>query len=144
MHLVHGTSIEIDGHAALIRGPSGSGKSDLALRLIDGGAVLVADDQTALVHQDGRLFAGVPDSIAGMIEVRGLGIVRLPHCPRAPLILVVDLIPAGSVQRLPERAETVLLGIAVPRLDLAAFEASSAAKVRLAMRSAVRDIMVRP
>jgi HPr kinase/phosphorylase len=143
MHLVHGTSIEIDGHAVLIRGPSGSGKSDLALRLIDGGAVLVADDQTALTAEAGRVFVGVPAAIAGMMEVRGLGVVRLPHCPRAPLVLVVDLVERASVERLPEPAQACILGVGVPQIALSAFEASAPAKVRLAMRSAVRDIMVR-
>lgn len=141
MQLVHATSVEIGGSAVLIRGPSGSGKSDLALRLIDSGAALVADDQTALAAEGGRLFATVPEAIAGLIEVRGVGILRLPHCPRAPLALVVDLVPSEQVERLPEPSSAVLLGVAVPRLAMAAFEASAAAKVRLAMLSATRDIM---
>jgi serine kinase of HPr protein (carbohydrate metabolism regulator) len=141
MHLVHATCVEIGGHAVLLRGPSGGGKSDLALRLIDGGAMLVADDQTAISVEGGRLFASVPDTIAGLIEVRGLGIVRLPYRSRAPLALVVDLVAAKDVDRLPEPSSAVLLGIMLPRLALSAFEASAAAKVRLAMPSATRDIM---
>jgi serine kinase of HPr protein (carbohydrate metabolism regulator) len=141
MHLVHATSVEIGGHAVLIRGPSGSGKSDLALRLIDGGAALVADDQTTIVNDGGRLFVSVPDTIAGLLEVRGLGIVRLSHRARAPLALVVDIVPAKDVDRLPEPSSAQLLGVMVPRVALAAFEASAPAKVRLAMISATRDIM---
>jgi serine kinase of HPr protein (carbohydrate metabolism regulator) len=141
MHLVHATCVEIGGHAVLIRGPSGGGKSDLALRLIDGGAVLVADDQTNITVEGGRLFAAVPETIAGMIEVRGLGIVRLPYRARAPLALVIDLVQPKDVERLPEPSSASLLGVMVPRLALAAFEASAAAKVRLAMASATRDIM---
>lgn len=141
MQLVHATSVEIGGHAVLIRGPSGSGKSDLALRLIDGGAVLVADDQTMVSNDGGRLFCGVPGTIAGYLEVRGLGIVRLPHRARVPLALVVDLVPPKEVERLPEPSSAQLQGVMIPRLALAAFEASAAAKVRLAMHSATRDIM---
>ncbi|MGE5546886.1 MAG: HPr kinase/phosphorylase [Solirubrobacterales bacterium] len=141
MQLVHATSVEIDGRAVLIRGASGSGKSDLALRLIDGGATLVADDQTELVAENGRLFASVPATIAGLLEVRGLGLVRVPHCNRVPVALVVDLVGAGDVDRLPEPKATAFLGVAVPMLRLHAFEASCPAKVRLAMLSATRDIM---
>lgn len=142
MHLVHATSIEIDGHAILIRGPSGSGKSDLALRLIDGGAMLVADDQTELSAENGRLFASSPASIAGIMEVRGLGIVRVPHRDRVPVALVIDLIDAKDVERLPEPVMTGILGVSVPRVALAAFEASTPAKVRLAVGVATRDSTV--
>lgn len=143
MQLVHATSVEIGGHAILIRGPSGGGKSDLALRLIDGGAQLVADDQTRLAVEAGRLFASAPAALAGLLEVRGLGIVRLAHRDRVPLALVVDLVAAQDVERLPDPGHAALLGILVPKLALAAFEVSAAAKVRLAMLSATRDIMYR-
>lgn len=141
MVLVHATSVEIGGNAVLLRGPSGSGKSDLALRLIDGGATLVADDQCLLAAEGGRLFAAVPDTIAGLIEVRGVGVLRLPHRPRVPVCLLVDLVAAEAVERLPEAAMAEFLGLRIPRLALAAFEPSTAAKVRLAMLSATRDIM---
>lgn len=141
MHLVHATSVEIGGSAVLLRGPSGCGKSDLALRLMDGGARLVADDQTAIAAEDGQLFASVPGSIAGLIEVRGLGILRVPYRGRVPLALVVDLVPAAQVERLPEPSSAAFLGLALPRLALAAFEASAPAKVRLAVAWATRDIM---
>lgn len=139
MQLVHATSVEIDGHAVVIRGPSGAGKSDLGLRLIDGGAVLVADDQTQLTAEGARLFASAPENIASMMEVRGLGIVRLPHRDRVPVALVVDLVMPKDIERLPEPAMTAFLGIRVPRIALAAFEASAAAKVRLAVTVATRD-----
>lgn len=141
MQLVHATSVEIDGHAALIRGPSGAGKSDLAIRLLEGGAVLVADDQTELTASAGRLFASAPANIAGLLEVRGVGILRVPHRDRVPVALVVDLVPAREVERLPEPMAAVFLGAAVPMVRLHAFEASAAAKVRLAVTSATRDIM---
>lgn len=141
MLLVHGTTVEIEGKAVLIRGPSGSGKSDLALRLIERGAVLVADDQTELSVNDGRLIASPPATIAGMIEARGVGILRLPHRAWAPLALVVDLVAAAQVERLPEAEAAGFLGYDVPLLRLAPFEASTTAKVRLAVLSPTRDIM---
>jgi serine kinase of HPr protein (carbohydrate metabolism regulator) len=139
MLLVHATTVEIGGQGVLIRGPSGSGKSDLALRLIDGGAQLVADDQTELIVQEARLMARAPETICGLLEVRGLGILRLPHAGGVPLALVVDLVEAAAIERLPEPCWTDILGATVQRMDLAPFEASAAAKVRLAMLSATRD-----
>ena len=141
MLLVHGTTVEIAGQGVLIRGPSGSGKSDLALRLIDGGAQLVADDQTELSPQGGRVVARAPDTIAGLLEVRGLGIVTVPHRSWAPLALVVDLVGEDQVERLPEAGRAGFLGFSVPRMVLAPFQVSAAAKVRLAILSATRDIM---
>ncbi|CAA7623393.1 HPr kinase/phosphorylase [Magnetospirillum sp. SS-4] len=141
MLLVHATTVEIAGQGVMIRGPSGGGKSDLALRLIDGGAVLVADDQTRLSTQGDRIVARAPDAIAGLLEIRGLGIVSVPHRAWAPLALVVDLVADGGVERLPEPSLAHLLGLPVPRMDLVPFHASAAAKVRLAILSAKRDIM---
>lgn len=85
----------------LLLGTSGAGKSDLALRLIGRGARLVADDRTLLSVERGRLVARAPDNISGLIEVRGVGIVAMPHAASAHIALVVDL--AGRVDRLPER-----------------------------------------
>jgi HPr kinase/phosphorylase len=141
MTLVHGTCVAIDGRGVLLRGPSGRGKSDLALRLIDEGALLVADDQTRLRRDGESLMAHPPDTIAGMLEVRGLGLVRLPYAEQVPLELVIDLTIPSEVERLPEAETLELLGLAVRYLRLAPFEASAAAKVRLAMRAATRDIM---
>ncbi len=140
MDTVHGTTVAIDGAGVLLRGPSGSGKSDLALRLIDGGAKLVADDRTALRRCDEGLVASAPDAIAGRLEVRGLGVVRLPALERVALSLVVDLVEAAAIERLPEADVADLLGVAVPRLRLAPFEPSAAAKVRLAVRLRCGDI----
>lgn len=142
MLLVHGTTVAISGQGVLIRGVPGSGKSDLALRLIDGGACLVADDQTRLERDGDKVTARPPETIAGLIEARGVGIIRLPHLAPVPLALVVDLVgDAGAIERLPEPSSAELLGVAVPRVDLAAFEASAAAKVRLAVLSPTRDII---
>lgn len=140
METIHGTVVDIDGEGVLLRGPSGSGKSDLALRLIDGGAALVADDRVVLVENAGTIAASAPEPAAGKLEVRGLGIAKLPHSARTSLSLVVDLVEPGRVERLPKAAETVLLGVALPVLNLAPFEASAPAKVRLALRLAPQEI----
>ena len=133
--LVHGTAVAIDGEAILLRGPSGAGKSDLALRLIDGGADLVADDQALLRRGGERVVVSAPETIAGMIEVRGVGIVRIGAVAGAPLALIVDLLPSGEIERLPEPRFEAVLGIAVPLIALAPFEGSAGAKLRLILRA---------
>jgi serine kinase of HPr protein (carbohydrate metabolism regulator) len=118
METVHGTSVALDGGGVLLRGPSGSGKSDLALRLIDGGAALVADDQTALSRKGEEILASAPPQIVGRMEVRGLGVIRLSAVSDIPVRIVVDIVPADEVERLPKPAETMLLGVALPVLRL--------------------------
>jgi len=139
MQLVHGTAVQLGRAGVLLRGPSGSGKSDLALRLIEAGACLIADDQVALAVDGGDLWLSAPPAIAGMIEARGLGILRLPRVPRAALRLVCDLVPRDQVERLPERGDCMLLGVAVPHLALCAFDASTPAKLRFALRAVTGD-----
>lgn len=133
MVTIHGTAVGLGGVAVLLRGPSGSGKSDLALRLIDGGALLVADDRVALVADGGRLMAAPPAELAGLLEVRGVGIKRLEHQAPLPVGLVVDLVWPERVERLPEPATARYQDIYVRLLALAPFEASTAAKIRLAL-----------
>src|SRR5262249_59747688 len=96
--------------AVLIRGPSGSGKSDLGLRLIDAGARLVADDQSELQRHGEFVIVRSPAAIAGLIEVRGVGIVRVESLAEAPLALIADLLPPDAIERLPARASERLLG----------------------------------
>ncbi len=136
MALLHGTCIEVRGTGVLVRGPSGSGKSDLALRLIDRGARLVADDQVEVTASGDRLIAAAPEALAGMLEVRGLGIVAVETVASARLDLVVDLVAAEQVERMPKDEPVTIEGIAVALLRLAPFQASAAAKVRLAVRDA--------
>lgn len=131
--LQHATCVALEGQGILLRGPSGSGKSDLALRLIDEGAILVADDQTELFLAEGRLCARAPGSIAGQLEVRGLGIVAQPRLAEAPLALIVDLVPGAAVERLPEERQETLLGVTLPAIQLDPFPASAVAKLRLAL-----------
>ena len=138
--LVHGTTVALrkgrSWRAIVLRGASGSGKSDLALRLIDAGARLIADDQTRLTRQGRAVMASAPKMLKSMIEVRGVGIVKLGRTQtlaEAPIALLVDLVAPSKVERLPESASEVLLGVAIRALSLAPFEASAAAKLRLAV-----------
>ncbi|MGD9615523.1 MAG: HPr kinase/phosphorylase [Alphaproteobacteria bacterium] len=132
---LHATAVAIDGRAVLLRGPSGCGKSDLALRLIDAGARLVSDDQSLVSRRGAALFVRAPATIAGLLEVRGLGIMRLDPLAEAPVGLIADLIAADRIERLPPRRSEAILDIAVPVIGIAPFEASAAAKLRLALRA---------
>ncbi|MGE4323907.1 MAG: HPr kinase/phosphorylase [Sphingobium sp.] len=131
--MLHATCVAIDGHAVLLSGASGMGKSDLALRLIDRGAVLVSDDYTLLAPTDGRLVATAPATIAGKMEVRGIGIVAMPHVEDVPVALLVEL--ADRIDRMPDDgAVHALAGVDVPAIRLIAHEASAPIKVELALR----------
>ncbi len=133
--LVHGTAVAIEGGAVLLRGPSGAGKSDLALRLIDAGARLVADDQALLRRAGRRVLVRAAAAIAGLIEVRGIGILRVDALDEAPLVLIADLVLSGDIERLPEQRTDTVLGLEIALIALAPFEASAAAKLRLARRA---------
>ena len=126
---VHASCVAIHGRGVLLAGPSGAGKSDLALRLVDRGAVLVSDDYTACQPRDGRLWASAPERIAGRIEVRGIGIVAVPHEDETPVALYLDL--AAEVPRMPEPARHRIAGIELTSAALAPFEASAPLKVEL-------------
>ena len=131
---VRGTCVEVEGLGVLFRGPAGSGKSDLALRLIDGGARLIADDYTELSPENATLMARAPDTIRYLLEVRGVGVLKIGGASQAELGVVIDLVTADQVERLPEDESIELLGIRVPLFRLAPLEASSPAKVRLVVR----------
>ena len=133
--LVHATAIAMEGDAILLRGPPGAGKSDLALRLIEGGARLLADDQTLLRRADNHVFVRAPAAIAGLIEVRGVGVMRVDSLDEAPLALVVDLVPSAQIERIPDNRFEVVLGLTIPLMALAPFEVSAVAKLRLAWRA---------
>lgn len=132
---VHGTSVAVGGEGILLRGPSGCGKSDLALRLIDQGALLVADDQTELHLEEDQILMTAPATIAGQIEVRGLGILQVPCVDAAPLRMVVELVPSADIERMPAPRACEFLGRNVPLIVLAPFEASAPVKLRLALQA---------
>jgi len=133
------TAVAIAGTVALLRGPPGAGKSDLALRLIgepppENGqpAYLLADDQVIIARDGNTLTARAPENIAGLIEIRGVGIRRVPSVSDARVALIVDLIARDAVPRLPPEPLPTeqILGLAVPVAKLAPFEASAPLKVR--------------
>jgi serine kinase of HPr protein (carbohydrate metabolism regulator) len=130
---LHASCIAREGRGILIYGRSGSGKSDLALRLIDRGALLVSDDYTIVRRVEGRLLARAPANIEGRIEVRGLGILPLEHVSDVPIALYVDL--NLDVVRLPDRREPIwVAGVQLPVIALNALEASAPVKVEVALR----------
>lgn len=131
---VPGTCVEVEGLGVLFRGSTGSGKSDLALRLIDGGARLIADDYTELSSENSTLMARAPETIRGLLEVRGIGILNIGGALQAELGVVIDLVTAEQVDRRPEDESTELLGMRIPLFRLTPLEASSPAKVRLVVR----------
>ena len=129
---VHASSVAIDGRAVLITGPSGAGKSDLALRLLDRGFVLVSDDQTIVKRQGEVLLASAPQTIAGKLEVRGIGIVELDTVSDVPVALIVEL--TSTIQRLPDDSrERRVLGVSIPLITIDALTASAPSKVALGL-----------
>lgn len=138
--VIHGTAIALDGRAALICGPSGSGKSDLALRclmqgpnsLVKGDVRLVADDYAVVQVDNGTVVLSAPKTIRDQLEVRGHGIVTVPALDNAELVLIVELVPPDQVERLPDpKPRREIAGISLPVLRIAGFEASAACKVLL-------------
>lgn len=130
---VHTSCIAIGGRAILIGGRSGRGKSDLALRLIDRGARLVSDDYTIVRRVEGRLLAAAPGTIAGKIELRGVGILELPAERDVPVALIVDL--DLDPERLPQGGERRrIAGVDLPVVGLSALEPSAPIKVEAALR----------
>lgn len=130
--LAHASCVSIGGAGVLLRGASGAGKSDVALRLIDGGALLVADDQVHLARVGEQLVASAPARLSGLIEVRGLGIYRFPPLASCAVSVIIDLVGREAVERMPEAAFTDCLGVRLPLHCLHAFDASTPAKIRLA------------
>lgn len=142
MDTFHATTVVIDGSAVMLRGPAGSGKSDLALRLIEAGARLIADDYTEIEVRDGQLLAKAPPSIRGLLEVRGIGVMELDYMVSAPLHLIVNLVDFELIERLPEHLSEEINGIQVPVVEVDPFEASASAKVHMALRAYREELFI--
>ncbi|MFV0408395.1 MAG: HPr kinase/phosphorylase [Paracoccus sp. (in: a-proteobacteria)] len=125
--ILHASAVSVNGRGVLIVGPSGSGKSTLALQLLAFGGVLISDDRVILRRRDGALWGRAPAAIAGLVEARGVGLIRAAHAP-APLRLVVDL-GQTETERLPPRREFLLAGQELP-LVLGPFSAHLAFAIR--------------
>ena len=148
--LIHGTCLAIGGEGVLLVGKPGTGKSDLALRLVDQGglglsgqlrvAQLVADDQVVIRREAGALVASAPPSLKGKLEIRGLGIAELPVVAETRLRLAVRLTPAAEIDRMPDlgSARMDILGIAVPLILLDPWNASAPARLRAALDQFIR------
>jgi HPr kinase/phosphorylase len=131
-HLIKATAVAISGRALLIEGPPGTGKSSLALALLDRGAQLIGDDGVSLSCQDRAVIAAPPPNIAGKLEIRGVGIVDLP-ATSAPLALILAL--DAQAPRFPDPVETrELLGLEVPFLRFRAGDAIQALRAEWALR----------
>ncbi|MDA1097402.1 MAG: HPr kinase/phosphatase C-terminal domain-containing protein [Proteobacteria bacterium] len=147
MSLVHGTCIAIGATAVLLRGAPGSGKSDLALRLLGRthlGVQLVADDQVILTRRSNELWAQAPARIAGLLEVRGVGVLEMTTLAEARVGLILDLCAPGAqgaVPRMPEADHCTIDGVSLPLYPCVPFEASAPDKVVLLLRSLNEDIL---
>lgn len=130
---LHASCVAIGAHGVLLLGDSSAGKSDLAIRLIDRGAVLVADDQVELSQKGDMICASAPASISGLIELRGVGILTMPSTVSIPLLLAVQLAKKEWIERLPEPEPYHCFGIEIPQFRLWSFEPSAAVKVEMAV-----------
>jgi HPr kinase/phosphorylase len=131
MDQFYATAVIYCGFGILIRGPSGSGKSDLALRLIDDGADLIADDQVVIKAVGQELYLSAPDSLSGLIEVRGIGVIKIEYVSDIRLCLIVELDPSNEIQRIPTIKEELIKNIPVPVINMYAFESSVLAKIKI-------------
>jgi serine kinase of HPr protein (carbohydrate metabolism regulator) len=130
---LHASCVAIGDYAVLITGASGSGKSDVALRLIDRGARLVSDDYTIIRRDGSVLYASPPETIQGKIEVRGIGIVTMPHVGNTPIAMLVEL--DSEVARMPEAGTArAIAGLMLSSMAAAPFEHSTPIKIELALR----------
>ena len=140
MELFHGTAVSYNGSGILILGPSGSGKSDLALRLINEGADLIADDQVLIKLVGKALQLSAPDSISGLIEVRGVGIIKIKPVCYIPLSLIVEIKSGAQLERIPIMKKDLIENIPIPVIQLDAFEGSAIAKIKILLKCLGEEI----
>lgn len=144
--IIHATCLALGERGVLLLGPPGSGKSDLALRLIDQPgrgtdgtlmtAMLVADDQTRIERRGDALFASAPAAIAGRLEIRGLGVVALPYAREVQLALAAGHKAAAYIERLPGESRYAVAGLDLPLIALDFRAASAPARLRAAVKTA--------
>ena len=146
MSQIHANCILIGAHAVLVRGASGAGKSSLSLRLMSKGAVLISDDRTDLVARDGRLIASSPSQIAGLCEVRGIGVVRgLPTKPEGDVRLIVDLVDnPDDVERMPVPETELVCGIEISKWKFCISDLAVEAKIGVALALATGQMQLEP
>ncbi len=138
---LHASCVEIEKQGILLSGPSGVGKSDVALRLMDGGAKLVSDDQTFLKVEDGALLASPPEKLAGLIEVRSVGLLRFPYSAEVEISLYVELVEDPALlERLPEVSFHSLLDCPVRSLKLLGKAASTPAVICAFLKGTYQDV----
>ena len=136
MENIHATAVDIEGYGILIIGSSGAGKSDVALRLIENkGAILVADDRVDLKAENGRLVASAPKNIEGLLEVRGVGIVKTAYKAQTTVELVVKATPKEDVERYPKETFFENQNVRVPSVLLDLFEPSAADKIVVKLKA---------
>ena len=127
---IHGTSIALGENGLLITGESGSGKSDLALRLIDSGATLISDDQTICMKKETSIYLFSMEKIYGLIEIRGIGLMKVPYIENIKLSMIIHLVDK-EIDRLPKIRKKKLLGLNIPLIKIFSKEASAVAKIKL-------------
>ena len=127
---IHSTSVVLDDNGILITGDSGSGKSDLALRLIDSGATLISDDITFCEKKIDRIILSCPSQTKGLLEVREVGIITVPFVEQIKLKMIVKLMNK-ELERLPRNKFSKLLGINIPLLTINGNNTSSVIKVKV-------------
>ncbi|GIR25528.1 MAG: HPr kinase [Alphaproteobacteria bacterium] len=127
---IHSTSVVIDDNGVLILGDSGSGKSDLALRLIDNGATLISDDISICRKNSNNIYLYCPPEIKGLLEVREIGIITVPFVERIKLRLVVNL-KSNNNERFPKDSSFRILGIKIPIINIEGKNSSAVAKIKV-------------
>ena len=127
---IHSTSVVIDDNGVLILGDSGSGKSDLALRLIDSGATLISDDISICRKNSNNIYLHCPPEIKGLLEVREIGIITVPFVERIKLRLVVNL-KSNNNERFPKDSSFRILGIKIPIINIEGKNSSAVAKIKV-------------
>ena len=139
--IIHATLVQMDGKGILLTGKSGSGKSDLALRLIENRAAkLVADDMVEIFEQNGKIRGNAPKNLSGLLEVRGVGIVKYPCLENVQIDMVVCLKDKPEdVERMPIIAKDIILGLEINKIDLYAKENSAPEKIAAALRKFGQD-----